>query len=149
MTSIEDTGVVEVLYEAMPRLGFPQAERAAVRFLNRFYLEHDVCDRDVQGETQTSFAMMQWRYDGDTRDLDALDDTTAPAADVIRKELCEEIKTRSPEEQRVLAAQVHSALEAFKDEIWREAVAHNNEINDRSAENILARIHQRLLGDEP
>lgn len=150
MLSIGDDGVVDLLYEAMPHLGFTKAERARVKFVNRFYLEHDPCESEENVDHQCVSPPIPWRFAGEARDIDAdcIDDTSEPAADVIRKELSEELKNRDPGEQRILASKIHSALEAFKDEILREALDHNNEINDRNAQNILQRVHQRLLGDQ-
>lgn len=145
--SISDSGDVDVLYDPMPRLGFPRAEMARVKFVNRFYVEHDVCESEVGGDDGRSSNVMPWRFEGEDRDIDTdgIDDVSEPAVDVIRKELSEEIKNRDPGEQRMLASKVQNALEAFKDEILREALDHNNEINDQNAQNILARVQQRLL----
>lgn len=150
VTSISDCGEVDLLYEAMPRLGFPRAEKARVKFVNRFYVEHDACDSEVVGDDVTSNVAMPWRFEGESRDIDAdgIDDASEPAVDIIRKELSEEMKHRDPDEQRILASKVHNALEAFKDEILREALDHNNEINDQNAQNILVRVQQRLLQDQ-
>ena len=148
--SILECGTVHLLYEPLPRLGFPQAEKGRVKFVNRFYVEHAACDSEVGGEEVNYSVAMPWRFQGEARDIDAdgIDDVSEPAVDVIRKELSEEMRNRDPDEQRVLASKVHNALEAFKDEILREALDHNNEINDQNAQNILARVQQRLLQDQ-
>lgn len=148
--SILECGTVQLLYEPIPRLGFPQAEKARVKFVNRFYVEHAACDSEVCRDEVNSSIVMPWRFEGEVRDIDAdgIDDASKPAVDVIRKELLQEMKDRNPDEQRILASKVHNALEAFKDEILREALDHKNEINDQNAQNILVRVQQRLLQDQ-
>jgi hypothetical protein len=136
---------VGLLYDAAPELGYASAERAQVRFLNRHLLEH------IDEEEKS---VMQWRFEGESRDLDGdqLDDASRSALQVIQHELAQEIRSKPGDIQRALAERVNMAIEAFRDEIYREVSLHEDQgadkamITERDAESILLRVHNRLQG---
>jgi hypothetical protein len=136
-----DDGLVDIIYDPAPELGYPDAERASVT------IDRDGCMKEDD-------KVMNWRFQGEDRvygcqeecEEGCEDDPSVPAIEHIRRELSQVIEGRPAVEKRILASQVSDALEMFSNEVSNalQGLGKGEEVNDRVAQEIISRLTRAI-----